>query len=352
LKEAAKRAIDEDYNQYSITWGAPALRTAIAAKARRFNGVACDAERNVTVTCGTTEAMMATLLALVDPGDEVVIFEPFYENYGPDAIVSGAEPVYVTLHPPGFSFDAAELRSAFSRRTKAVLVNTPHNPTGHVFTRAELAEIAALCDAFDCFCVTDEIYEHILYDGRQHVSMASLPGMAERTVTISGMSKTFSVTGWRVAWAIAPEPVTAAIRKMHDFLTVGAPHPLQIAGAAALGAGDEYYEELRWQYERRRALLVGPLREAGFRCAEPEGAYYVMTDVANFGFADDTAFAHWLVREVGVAAVPGSSFYRRGHADGRRQVRFTFCKSDEALAEAGRRLQGLEARLAERARRT
>ena len=343
-KEAAKKAIEEDYNQYSITWGAPALRQAIAAKAQSFNRIACDADRHVTVTCGSTEAMMATLLAVINPGDEVVIFEPFYENYGPDTIVSGAKPVWVPLHEPDFQFDPAELRRAFSPRTKAIILNTPHNPTGRVFTPEELDQIASLCDEFDCYCVTDEIYEHILYDGREHISIASLPGMSERTVTVSGFSKTFSVTGWRLAYAIAPESVTAAIRKMHDFLTVGAPHPLQIAGVTALGFGEEYYRNLRDQYQRRRDLLVEALNAAGFHCREPEGAYYVMTNVREFGFSDDTAFAQWLVREAGVAAVPGSSFYRRGTA-GRHQLRFTFCKTEETLSEAARRLARVPDRL-------
>jgi len=344
LKEAAKRAIDEDFNQYSITWGAPALRRAIAEKARTFNRIACDADANVTVTCGSTEAMMAALLAIINPGDEVVILEPFYENYGPDVIVSGAKPVYVQLREPDFTFDPAELRRAFGPRTKAIIVNTPHNPTGRVFIAEELDQIASLCDEFDCYCLTDEIYEHIVYDGREHISIASLPGMAERTVTISGLSKTFSVTGWRVAYAIAPEPVTSAIRKMHDFLTVGAPHPLQIAGAAALALGESYYQGLRRDYERRREVLLEALRAAGFDCREPEGAYYVMTGIQKFGFSDDTAFAQWLVREVGVAAVPGSSFYKKG-TSGRHQIRFTFCKTEETLGEAGKRLQHLQERL-------
>ncbi len=344
LKDAAKRAIDEDFNQYSVTWGAPALRQAIAASAQTFNKIPCDADKNVTVTCGSTEAMMATLLGIINPGDEVVIFEPFYENYGPDVIVTGARPVYVPLHEPDFTFDPAELRKAFGPRTKAVIVNTPHNPTGRVLGAEELDQIASLCDEFDCYCVTDEIYERIVYDGREHISIASLPGMSERTVTISGLSKTFSVTGWRVAYAIAPESVTGAIRKMHDFLTVGAPHPLQIAGAAALALPDGYYADLRRHYERRRGILVESLRAAGFECAEPEGAYYVMTDIRKFGFADDTTFAQWLVRDVGVAAVPGSSFYRKGKA-GRQQIRFTFCKDDETLQEAGQRLKHLPERL-------
>ena len=337
LKESAKRAIDEDFNQYAVTWGAPALRHAIALKAQSFNRIPCDADANVTVTCGSTEAMIATLTAIVDPGDEVVILEPFYENYGPDVVLSGATPVYVPLRAPDFRWDPDELRRAFGPKTKAVILNTPHNPSGRVFGRDELGEIAALCIEHDCWCVTDEIYEHILYDGREHVSPASLPGMAERTITISGFSKTFSVTGWRVAYAIAPESATGAIRKVHDFLTVGAPHPLQIACAEALALGDAYYASLRDEYQRRRDLLVPALREAGFPCHVPEGAYYVMCDIEPFGADDDVTFAHWLVKEIGVASVPGSSFYRDAEL-GRRQIRFTFCKKDETLDEAGRRL--------------
>jgi aminotransferase len=347
LKEAAKRAVDEDFNQYSITWGAPPLREAIADKARAFNRIPCDPDRDVTVTCGSTEAMIATMLAIVDPGDEVVIFEPFYENYGPDVVLSGATPVFVPLRPPHQQFDPDELRRAFGPRTKAIVVNTPHNPTGRVLDREELGVIAGLCREFDCYCVTDEIYEHILYDGREHLSPASLPGMAERTITISGLSKTFSVTGWRLAWAIAAAPVTAAIRKVHDFLTVGAPHPLQIAGAAALRLGDAYYRELSASYELRRGLLIEALAAAGLAATAPEGAYYVMTDVGGLGFADDVAFTDWLVREIGVAAVPGSSFYH-DRALGRHQVRFTFCKSEATLAEAGRRLASLPERLSAR----
>ena len=345
IKEAAKRAIDEDFNQYAITWGAPALRHAIAEKARTFNRIPCDPDANVTVTCGSTEAMIATLMAIVDPGDEVVILEPFYENYGPDVVLSGANPVYVPLRAPDFRWDPAELRAAFSAKTKAIILNTPHNPTGRVFGRDELGEIAALCQEHDAWCVTDEIYEHILYDGREHVSPGSLPGMAERTITISGFSKTFSVTGWRVAYAVAPESATGAIRKVHDFLTVGAPHPLQIACAAALSLGDDYYSSLRAEYEHRRGILVEALRAAGFACHVPEGAYYVMTDIDVFGADDDTAFAHWLVKEIGVASVPGSSFYRDVEL-GRRQIRFTFCKKEDTLAEAARRLANVRARRA------
>lgn len=342
LKAAAKRAIDEDYNQYAVTWGTRELRQAIATKAQRYNGVTCDPDTEVTVTCGSTEAMIATLLAVVNPGDEIVIFEPFYENYGPDAIISGATPVYVSLHPPRFTFDPAELRAACGPRTKAIILNTPHNPSGHVFTRAELEQIAAVCQEADCLAITDEIYEHIIYDGRPHVSLASLPGMQDRTVTISGLSKTYSVTGWRLAYAIASPELTAAIRKMHDFLTVGAPHPLQCAGVSALSFAAAYYEQLAADYAARRTVLSEALVAAGFRIYMPEGAYYILADIESFGFADDTEFCHWLVRQVGVAAVPGSSFYH--HAElGRRLIRFTFCKREETLRAAAQRLARLPA---------
>jgi aspartate/methionine/tyrosine aminotransferase len=337
LKEAAKRAIDADFNQYAVTWGTREFRQAIAAKVERYNGIRCDPETEVTVTCGSTEAMIAALLAVVNSGDEIVVFEPFYENYGPDAIISGATPVYVTLQPPHFTFDPAQLRAACSPRTKAIIVNTPHNPSGHVFSRVELEQIAAVCREFDCLAITDEIYEHIIYDGRPHVSLATLPGMHERTITISGLSKTYSVTGWRLAYAIAAPPLTAAIRKMHDFLTVGAPHPLQCAGVRALGLPDTYYAALVTAYAERRSILAAALRDAGFRIFIPEGSYYILADIGTFGFADDVQCCDWLVRQGGVAAVPGSSFYRDPEA-GRGVIRFTFCKRQETLREAARRL--------------
>jgi aminotransferase len=343
VKEAARRAIESDVNQYAITWGARALRQAIARKFERLYGVPVDPEREVTVTCGSTEAMIATLLAVLNPGDEVVVFEPFYENYGPDAILSGAVPRFVKLRPPGWTFDPRELERAFSARTRAVIVNTPNNPTGKVLTRAELETIAELCRRHDAIAVTDEIYEHILYDGAVHVPMASLPGMAGRTVTINGMSKTYSVTGWRVGWAIAPPPLTAAIRKVHDFLTVGAASPLQEAGALALDLPASYYAALAEAYARRRDRIVPILERAGFRVYRPAGAYYVMTEIDGLGWDDDVAFARHLVEEIGVAVVPGSSFYN-DPAHGRRQVRFAFCKKDETLDEAERRLARLTAR--------
>ncbi len=337
LKEAAKRAIDDDHNQYAVTWGTREFRAAIAVKMEQYNGVRCDPDTEVTVTCGSTEAMIAALLGVVNPGDEIVVFEPFYENYGPDAVISGATPVYVPLRPPHFGFDPAELRAACSPRTKAIIVNTPHNPSGHVFTRAELEQIAAICEEVDCLAITDEIYEHIIYDGRPHVSLATLPGMRERTITISGLSKTYSVTGWRLAYAIAAPPLTAAIRKMHDFLTVGAPHPLQCAGVHALQLPDTYYQQLAATYDARRTLLCDALTGAGLRIYVPEGAYYVLADISSFGIPDDVRFCERLVREVGVAAVPGSSFYRHPE-QGRGLIRFTFCKREETLREAARRL--------------
>jgi len=342
IKQAAIDAIKADVNQYAITWGSPRLRQAIAAKTKRFYGLDFDPEREITVTCGATEAMMCAMLALVEPGDEVIVFEPFYENYVPDAAMSGASLRFVTLHPPGFTFDPAELRAAFGPKTRAIIVNTPNNPSGKVFDRAELATIAALCQEFDCLAITDEIYEHIIFDGREHTPLATLPGMYDRTVTISGLSKTFSVTGWRLGYLLAPPALSNALRKVHDFLTVGAPAPLQEAAATAIEQSDAYYPELRAMYEHKRGLLVTALREAGFRCHSPEGAYYVMADFRDLGFdGDDTAFARHLVERVGVAPVPGSSFYRPGSPEGRAMVRFTFSKSEETLAEAARRLAGM-----------
>ena len=347
LKNAAKRAIDEDYNQYAITHGSPNFRAAIADKARAYNGLECDADRNVTVTCGATEAMIATLLAVINPGDEIVIFEPFYENYGPDAILAGATPRYVALSGPDYSIDRVELEAAFSPRTKAIIVNTPHNPTGKVFSRAELETIAALCRRYDTLAITDEIYEHIIYSGARHISIGALPGMAERTITISGLSKTYSVTGWRLAYAIASERLTSAIRKVHDFLTVGAPHPLQEAGAAALRLPESFYAELAEMYGRKRAMLLEALTVAELECRAPQGAYYVMADVSGLGFEDDFAAANFLLEEVGVAAVPGSSFYHRPEM-GRNVLRFTFSKADATIEAAARRLKSLNSILARR----
>ena len=343
VKEAACRAIMADVNQYAVTWGAKALREAVAREFTRRYGVPIVPDQQVTVTCGSTEAMMATMMGIIDPGDEVVIFEPFYENYGPDAILSGATPRYVTLREPDWSFDPDELAGAFNNRTKAIILNTPNNPTGKVFTRDELEAIAALCRKWDVVAISDEIYEHILYDGTRHVPIASLEGMADRTVTINSLSKTYSVTGWRVGWAISPPSLTGAIRKVHDFLTVGAAAPLQEAGVAALGVEDAYYDQLAASYQRRRDLLLDILRRHRFTCYVPSGAYYIMTDIAHFDAGDDVAFAKYLVKEIGVAAVPGSSFYRNAEL-GRTKLRFCFCKKDETLFEADRRLAALSAR--------
>ncbi|MFI5352790.1 MAG: pyridoxal phosphate-dependent aminotransferase [Candidatus Binatales bacterium] len=350
LKEAAKRAIEEDYNQYAITHGSPNLRRAIADKVRAYNRIECDPDRNVTVTCGATEAMIASMLAVINPGDEVIIFEPFYENYGPDVIIAGATPRYVALDAPDFSIDRAELEAAFGPHTKAIVINTPHNPTGKVFTRAELETIAELCRRHDTLAITDEIYEHIIYGGAQHVSIAALAGMADRTITISGLSKTYSVTGWRLAYAVACERLTSAIRKVHDFLTVGAPHPLQEAGAVAMRLPESFYAELKQMYERKRAALYGALTGAGLRCHRPDGAYYIMAEIGELGFADDLEAADFFLDEVGVAPVPGSSFYHRSEL-GRAMLRFTFSKSDETIAAAADRLKLLSAKLAARPRR-
>jgi len=336
VKEAAKRAIDADINQYAITWGSKSLRDALARSYRELYAMNVDPETMLTVTCGSTEAMISTLLAICDPGDEVIVLEPFYENYGPDAAISGATPVFVPLRPPSFGFDPDELARAFTSRTKAIIVNTPNNPTGRVFTRTELETIAALCRDHDVIAVTDEIYEHIRYEG-QHIPIATLEGMAERTVTISGASKTFSVTGWRVGWIVAARELTAAIRKVHDFVTVGAPAPLQEAIAVALELGPDYYMRLATEYRARRDHLVRLLEAAGFSPNTPEGAYYVLSDIRPFGFKDDVAFAKWLVTEVGVAGVPGSSFFSRPEL-GRDLIRFTFCKTADLLEDAGARL--------------
>jgi aminotransferase len=344
VKAEAARAVLADVNQYAITWGAKPLRDALVAKQQRFTGLAFDAEREVTVCCGATECMAAVMLALVDPGDEVVVFEPFYENYGPDAILSGAVPRFVRLREPDWNFDPGELAAAFNNRTRAIVVNTPNNPTGKVFSRAELETIAALCRKWDVLAITDEIYEHILYDDAEHVSMATLDGMRERTVTVSGLSKTYSVTGWRIGWCLAPADLTGAIRKVHDFLTVGAPAPLQEAAAVALALPDDYYRRLAVSYHERREFLVPILEAAGFRAFKPRGAYYVMTDISGFGFPDDVTFARWLVSEGGIAAVPGSSFYSDPTA-GSQRLRFHFARKRETLEAAAERLDSLRSRL-------
>ncbi len=344
VKEAAVAAIRADINQYAITWGAAKLREAIVEKAARYNRLQADPVKNVTVTCGSTEAMIATLLALINPGDEVIIFEPFYENYGPDALLAAAQPRFVKLHPPDWHFDEGELRRAFNRHTRAIIINTPNNPTGKVFSRHELEFIAGLCQTWEAFAITDEIYEHILFDGAAHLSIASLPGMAERTITINAISKTYSLTGWRVGWAIAPEKQTNAIRKVHDFLTVGAAAPLQEAAAVALRLEEDYYRNLAELYQQKRDRLLGILQAAGFECWIPQGAYYIMADAGRLmqktGHRNDGDFARWMIREIGVAAVPGSSFYQRPE-EGRTRVRFCFCKKEETLAAAEGRLRRL-----------
>jgi aminotransferase len=340
LKEAAREAIAAGINQYAITWGARPFRAAIAAKYRHWYGIDVDPEREITVCCGATESMIASLLAVTNPGDEVVIFEPFYENYGPDTRLSGAVPRLVKLRPPDWTFDPDELRRAFGPRTKAIILNTPNNPTGKVFTCEELGFIAGLCQEFDALAITDEIYEHILYDGARHVPIMTLPGMRDRSILVNSMSKTYSVTGWRVGWALAAPDLTDSIRKVHDFLTVGAAAPLQQAGVTALSMPDEYYETLARDYAVRRDRTLSILAGAGFQCFTPRGAYYVMTDVSGFGFPDDVAFVRHLIEHAGVAAVPGSSFFQDPR-DGARMVRFCFCKKPETLDEAARRLARL-----------
>ena len=341
LKRAACDAIQADDNQYSVASGSQPLREAVAAQFDRRHRVSVDPERQVTICCGSTEAMLATMLACVDPDDEVLVFEPFYENYGPGAILSGARPKYVQLTPPAWVFDRERVAAAFSNRTRAIVINTPTNPTGKVFTRDELSFIAELCQRWDVIAISDEIYEHIVFDDAQHVPIASLPGMAERTVTISGLSKTYSVTGWRIGWAIAPPPLSDGIRKMHDFLTVAAPTPLQHAGSIALNMPDDYYRSMAAEYQRQRDRLVGVLEGCGFVCYKPSGAYYLMADVSAFGFDNDLEFARHLVKEIGVATIPGSSFYDNPR-DGSTLVRFCFSKRDSTIREAETRLSRLQ----------
>jgi aspartate/methionine/tyrosine aminotransferase len=338
IKEAACRAIMDDINQYAITWGAKVFRDAIAAKARSRWGAEVDPERQITVTCGSTEAMIASLLAVINPGDEVIIFEPFYENYGPDTILSGARPRFVTLHAPDWHFDTRELESAFNSRTRAIIINTPNNPTGKIFSREELAFIAGLCRKWNVIAVTDEIYEHIIYDGHTHHAMAMVDGMQDRTITINAMSKTYSVTGWRVGYVIASAELTQGIRKVHDFLTVGAPAPLQEAGVRALSLPEEYYTDLASVYQHRRDLLLKALRDTGFRCSTPQGAYYIMADFGGLSSLNDRDFTHYLVEDIGIAVVPGSSFFHEPER-GSRYVRLCFCKKDATLQAAAERLK-------------
>lgn len=344
IKRKAMEAIDRDVNQYAITWGSKDFRDAIARKTQTYLGIEIDPEREITVTCGSTEGMIAAMMATVDPGEEVIVFEPFYENYAPDAILSDAHPRYVPLRAPEWNFDRDELKATFNKNTKAIIVCNPNNPTGKVFSRDEMEFIAGLCQEFDALCFTDEIYEHILYPREganiKHISMAQLDGMRERTVVVNSMSKTYSVTGWRVGYCIAPPEITGAIRKVHDFLTVGAAAPLQAAGAYALSLPQEYYGTLQKDYQVRRDLLLPVLEQSGFKTFVPDGAYYIMTDISSFGFSDDVAFTRHLIRDIGVACVPGSSFYSNP-VDGSQQVRFCFCKKDETLNRAAERLSKL-----------
>ena len=348
IKRKAMEAIAADINQYAITWGSKDFRNAIARKTRSYLGLDIDPETEITVTCGSTEGMIAAMMATVDPGDEVIVFEPFYENYAPDAILSDARPRHVPLRAPDWNFDRDELRRTFNDKTKAIIVCNPNIPTGKVFTQDEMEFIAGLCQEFDALCFTDEIYEHILYPregaGIRHISMAQLPGMRDRTVVVNSMSKTYSVTGWRVGYCIAPPEITSAIRKVHDFLTVGAAAPLQAAGAYALSLPQEYYDRLQSEYRARRDLLLPVLEGAGFQTFVPDGAYYIMTGIDSFGFSNDVEFTKHLIREVGVACVPGSSFYSVPER-GQQQVRFCFCKKDETLHAAADRLSKLKSRL-------
>ena len=354
IKRVAMEAIAEDFNQYAITWGVKSFRDAIAEKSRWFLGLEVDPETEITVTCGSTEGMIAGMMGCVDAGEEVVVFEPFYENYAPDAILSDAKPRHVPLRNTsnGWQFEKDELRAAFNEKTKAIIICNPNNPTGKVFSMEEMQFIADLCKEFDAICYTDEIYEHIIYNSRfqipdsklkepKHICMATLDGMRERTVVVNSLSKTYSVTGWRVGYCIAPPDITSAIRKVHDFLTVGAAHPLQIAGAYALLLPPSYYVELQKEYQRKRDFIVPVLQNAGFKCSAPEGAYYIMTDISDFGFKNDIEFTRYLIQEIGVAVVPGSSFYH-DKSLGAQQVRFCFCKKDETLEAAAEKLQKLK----------
>jgi aspartate/methionine/tyrosine aminotransferase len=344
MKDAACAAIHGDINQYAVTWGTPVLRQAIAEKYRRWYQMEVDPDRDVTVTCGATEAMASVFMALMDPGDEVIVLEPFYENYGPDAILAGATPVFVPFDQPGWTLDPDRLRKAFTSRTKAIIVNTPHNPTGRVLTREEMSLIAELCIEHDAWAITDAPYEHMVYAGHHH-EIATWPGMRERTITISSLSKTYSCTGWRIGWIIAPPAQTGPIRKVHDFLTVGAPAPLQTAAAVGFAFDAEYYNHFTTMYKQKRDYMAGVLREAGFKFSVPEGAYYIFADFSEISDLDDVTFAKWMTQEIGVATVPGSSFFSNKE-DGRRFTRFAFCKKPETLENAAERLAGLPAALA------
>ena len=342
LVAAAKRALDEGFHQYAVTWGAPRFREALARKQRRWMGLDLDPDTNMVVTCGGTEAMMTAMMTACNPGDRVIVFSPFYENYGADTILTGAEPIYVPLHPPEFRFDPDELRAAFQQGAKALVLCNPSNPTGRVFTREELEIIADLAREFDAFVLTDEVYEHIVYSPHVHTYTASLPDMFDRTISTGSLSKTYSITGWRLGYVIASPEVIAEAKKVHDFLTVGAAAPLQEAAATALDFPDAYYEELLSGYRKRRDCFLGYLDRAGLRYTEPQGAYYVLVDISDFGFKDDTAFCRWMAKEIGVAAVPGSSFF---HEPIHHLVRFHFAKREETLHQAGERLLQLKSRI-------
>ena len=326
-------------HQYAVTWGAANFRCALAEKQSRFMGVPLDPDQNMVITCGSTEAMMVAMLTVCEPGDKVIIFSPFYENYGADTILSGAVPVYVPLHPPDFKFDLNELRQAFEQKVKALVLCNPSNPTGKVFSREELTQIAELAMEFDTFVITDEVYEHIVYGGRKHTYIASLPGMFERTVCCSSLSKTYSITGWRLGYVIASGNIINGAKKVHDFLTVGAAAPLQEAAVTALNFPASYYHELAEQYTVKRDFFLSCLDEAGLKYTVPEGAYYVMVDISEFGIRNDVEFCQRLVKEVGVAAVPGSSFFAE---EVNNLVRFHFAKKEATLKEAGRRLHHLK----------
>jgi aspartate/methionine/tyrosine aminotransferase len=342
FKDAASRALFDDVNQYAITWGDKLLRQALTEQTKKFTGRDIDPEAEITVCCGATEAMVATMLALVDPGDEVIVFEPYYENYGPDAILCGGTPRYVKLRPPSWSFEEAELAAAFNDKTRAIIINTPHNPTGKVFTQEEMTAIARLCQKHGVLCITDEIYEHILYDDHKHISMASQPGMEDLTITINSLSKTYSVTGWRVGWAIAKPELTLPIRRVHDFLTVGAPAPLQRAGVSAINMPAKYYDELKAEYSEKRAMMLNILENIGIPYFKPEGAYYVFCDISGLSYKTDMAFTKHLVKDIGVAVVPGSSFFSADSSLRDKYVRFCFSRKEETLLAAKDRLAKLK----------
>ena len=342
LLEAAERALRSGYNQYATPWGSPQLRQALSNKLTRFMGIEIDPEAHLTVTCGGTEAMLAAILAVCNPGERVIIFSPHYETYGPDMALAGAQPIFVSLHPPEFNFDPEELRRAFQAGAKALVLCNPSNPCGKVFSLQELQVIADLAQEHDAFVITDEVYEHIIYEPYRHSYIASLPGMFERTLSCSSLSKTYAVTGWRLGYVVAPPQITSAVRQLHDYLTLCAPAPLQEAAVTALGFPDDYYRQLRVAYTRRRDLFLGSLDEAGLEYLRPQGAYFVLVDIAQLPFSDDTSFCYWLAERVGVTGVPGSYFF---HELIQHYVRLNFAKRDQTLAEAGRKLGKLNDKL-------